>query len=310
MDSGLSSRINLVILDGAHDFRSTFNTGSDEICKQVRLVALFGRDRRVGECLLLREERKSGLRGPISVFDPTRTSRVTFFAPCGGPSNSSKAKGSLIVPPQGANLTTNSVARTGGHMRRREFIGHLSVIGAAAASTLFGQGSSAQSVPKRPLIAWAGAAPPGVKTPQFIVDLTFGNFVKGLLEFGYEQGRNIDIIRRTDIFRDRVPSIEEMVALVKPDIIAAPATLEAVAARKATSTIPIVCAALAEAVHLGLIASEARPGGNVTGIEPYIAGLPTKQIELAREIAPTARRVGPRRCCYSSPTAMPGCCCL
>src|SRR6266704_6833846 len=73
MDSGLSSRINLVILDGAHDFRSTFNTGSDEICKQVRLVALFGRDRRVGECLLLREERKSGLRGPISVFDPQRT---------------------------------------------------------------------------------------------------------------------------------------------------------------------------------------------------------------------------------------------
>jgi hypothetical protein len=72
MDSELSSRINLVILDGAHDFRSTFNTGSDEICKQVRLVALFGRDRRVGECLLLREERKSGLRDPISVLAPLR----------------------------------------------------------------------------------------------------------------------------------------------------------------------------------------------------------------------------------------------
>src|SRR3981081_1561746 len=76
MDSGLSSRINLVILDGAHDFRSTFNTGSDEIRKQVRLVALFGRDRRVGECLLLREERKSGLRGRISVFDPKRSWRL------------------------------------------------------------------------------------------------------------------------------------------------------------------------------------------------------------------------------------------
>ena len=58
------------------------------------------------------------------------------------------------------------------------------------------------------------------------------------------------------------------------------------------STIPIVCAALADAVHLGLIASEARPGRNVTGIEPYIAGLPTKQIELAREIVPTAQRIG------------------
>jgi hypothetical protein len=43
-----------------------------------------------------------------------------------------------------------------------------------------------------------------------------------------------------------------------------------------------------DAVHLGLIASEARPGGNVTGIEPYVAGLPAKQMEFAREIAPGA----------------------
>ena len=178
-------------------------------------------------------------------------------------------------------------------MRRREFIGLVSVVGAGAASTLSGRRASAQSVPKPPVIAWAGAPPPGTASPpQFLVDLTFGNFVKGLLEFGYEQGRNVKVIRRTDIFPDRVPTIEEMVALIKPDIIAAPATLEAVAARKATSTIPIVCAALADAVHLGLIVSEARPERNVTGIEPYIAGLPTKQIELAREIAPAARRVG------------------
>jgi putative ABC transport system substrate-binding protein len=45
-------------------------------------------------------------------------------------------------------------------------------------------------------------------------------------------------------------------------------------------------------VHLGLIASEARPGGNVTGIKPYVAGLPAKQMELVREIAPGARQVG------------------
>jgi putative tryptophan/tyrosine transport system substrate-binding protein len=55
---------------------------------------------------------------------------------------------------------------------------------------------------------------------------------------------------------------------------------------------PIVCPALADAVHLGLIASEARPGGNVTGIEPYVAGLPAKQMEVAREIAPRAKRIG------------------
>ena len=44
--------------------------------------------------------------------------------------------------------------------------------------------------------------------------------------------------------------------------------------------------------HLGLVASEARPGGNVTGIEPYVAGLPAKQMEFAREIVPGATRVG------------------
>jgi ABC-type uncharacterized transport system substrate-binding protein len=177
-------------------------------------------------------------------------------------------------------------------LRRREFIGRFGLVGAAAASTLFGRGSIAQSVSKRPLIAWAGAPPPGMQTPRFIVELVFGNFIKGLLEFGYERGRNVDIVVRTDMFPDRVPTIEEMVTLVKPDIIVVPATLEAVAARKATSAIPIVCPALADAVHLGLIASEARPGGNVTGIAPYIAGLPAKQVELAREIAPIARRVG------------------
>jgi putative ABC transport system substrate-binding protein len=180
-------------------------------------------------------------------------------------------------------------------MRRREFIGRFGLIGAAA-STLFGKGSNAQSAPKRPIIAWAGAppagAPAGVNVPQFILDLVFGNFAKGLLEFGYEQGRNVDVIKRFDMFADRVATMEEMVALVKPDIIVAPATLQTIEARKATSTIPIVCGALADAVHLGLIASEARPGGNVTGIEPYISGLPTKQIELVREIVPTARRVG------------------
>ena len=181
-------------------------------------------------------------------------------------------------------------------MRRREFIGRLGLFGAAAGSTFVGQGSNAQSAPKRPIIAWAGAppagAPAGANVPQFILDLVFGNFVKGLSEFGYEQGRNVNVIKRFDMFADRVATMEEMVALVKPDIIIAPATLQAVEARKATSTIPIVCGALADAVHLGLIASEARPGGNVTGIEPYIAGLPTKQIELVREIAPMARRVG------------------
>jgi ABC-type uncharacterized transport system substrate-binding protein len=79
---------------------------------------------------------------------------------------------------------------------------------------------------------------------------------------------------------------------LNPSVILAPASGPAVAARKATAKIPIVTPALADAVHLGLIANEARPGGNVTGISPYVAGLPAKQLELAREVVPGAGHIG------------------
>jgi putative ABC transport system substrate-binding protein len=85
-----------------------------------------------------------------------------------------------------------------------------------------------------------------------------------------------------------LPALAEEIVRLKPDVILAAAVSAAVPARKVTSAIPIVCPALADAVHLGLIVSEARPGGNVTGIEPYVAGLPAKQMELVREIAPGA----------------------
>ena len=65
-----------------------------------------------------------------------------------------------------------------------------------------------------------------------------------------------------------LPSLAEEEVRLNPDVIVATPIDSAVAVRKVTSTIPIVSGALADAVHLGLIASEARPGGNVTGIEP------------------------------------------
>src|SRR5215469_5356695 len=77
-----------------------------------------------------------------------------------------------------------------------------------------------------------------------------------------------------------------------PSVILAPASGPAVAAKNATSSIPIVTPALADAVHLGLIVSESRPGSNVTGIAPYVAGLPAKQMELAREVVPGAVKIG------------------
>src|SRR5262249_38626538 len=91
---------------------------------------------------------------------------------------------------------------------------------------------------------------------------------------------------------DRLPGLAKELVRLKPDVILANAVDSVVAVRKETRTIPIVSPALADAVHLGLIASEARPGGQVTGIEPYVGGLPAKQMELAREIVPRAINIG------------------
>jgi putative tryptophan/tyrosine transport system substrate-binding protein len=166
-------------------------------------------------------------------------------------------------------------------MRRREFV---TLLGAAVAA--WPLAARAQASPKGPTIAWIGTSPQ--LNASFIE-----NFLRGMRELGYAEGRNFEMLYRfTDGYQERLPALTEEVIRMKPDVIVAAAVIYAVAARKETSTIPIVTPALADAVHLGLIASEARPGGNVTGIEPYVAGLPAKQIEFAREIVPGASKVG------------------
>jgi putative ABC transport system substrate-binding protein len=171
-------------------------------------------------------------------------------------------------------------------MRRREFI--TLVASLALPKLILMRSAHAQGSSKRPLVVWLGALPAGPIGRTF-----FDAFVKGMQDQGYVEGRDYDLVRRlADGVLDRLPTILAEVIQLKPAVILAPATLEAVAARRATTTIPIVCAALADAVHLGLIATEARPGGNVTGIEPYIRGLPAKQIDLARELVPSARKIG------------------
>jgi len=174
----------------------------------------------------------------------------------------------------------------GDSMRRRDFI--IILGGMAATQAIKPDAVRAETSPKRPIIG----------IPTFFAPSKIGYsfraaFEQGLKDLGYVLDRDLDMqFRSAGGDWDRLPAVEEEVLQLKPHVIYAFATLEAVAARKATSTIPIVCAALADAVHLGLIASEARPGGNVTGIEPYVAGLPAKLIELAREIVPRASTVG------------------
>jgi putative ABC transport system substrate-binding protein len=90
-----------------------------------------------------------------------------------------------------------------------------------------------------------------------------------------------------------MPRLAAELAALKPNVFIAPASTQAVVVKKVVATtIPIVVPVLADPVGLGLVASEARPGGNLTGIAPYVKGLPAKQLELAREIVPGATRIG------------------
>src|SRR5262249_59131060 len=117
-------------------------------------------------------------------------------------------------------------------------------------------------------------------------------FLRGLKELGYEEGQNIDIeYRFAELHVERLPALAAELVALKPSLIVGAAVDATVVARNATRTIPIVSPALADPINLGLVVSIARPGGNVTGIMPYIDGLPAKQLEIAREIVPGARRV-------------------
>jgi len=166
-------------------------------------------------------------------------------------------------------------------MKRRRFI---TLIGSAAAAWPI---SVLAQVPhKRPLLAWITGTTRASTTG-------LAPFLKGMRELGYVEGSNFEMMYRfSDGYADRIPSLAEEVVQLKPDVILATAADTAVAVRKLTSTIPIVTGALADPVELGLIVSEARPGGNVTGIEPYVKGLPAKQMELAREVVPGANKIG------------------
>jgi putative tryptophan/tyrosine transport system substrate-binding protein len=168
-------------------------------------------------------------------------------------------------------------------LKRREFI--VLFTGAVTWSSV----GAAQIARKKPII---GVIVQG--TPAQTNGLRFRQaFFDGLRELGYLEGRDFDIVTRSaDLTSDLRKAAEELVRL-KPDVIFAAAAANALAAKQATSTIPIVVGALGNPVALGLSATDSRrPTGNLTGIMPYVRGLPAKQLELAREVVPGARKIG------------------
>jgi putative ABC transport system substrate-binding protein len=145
----------------------------------------------------------------------------------------------------------------------------------------------AQPAPSRPQIVYLAGG------DQATASRYIGSLQQGLRELGYTDGGNIDFAARfANGYVERLPGLAEEVVGLNPAIIVAAGVDATVAARKTTSTIPIVAPVLANPVQLGLVASQNHPGGNVTGIMPYVEGLPGKQMEFAREIVPGARVVG------------------
>ena len=118
-------------------------------------------------------------------------------------------------------------------------------------------------------------------------------FKQGLHELGWVEGQNIVIDFRSAEGRfDRLPDLAAELVRLKVDVIVAWATPVAVAAKNATGTIPIVMLAVGNPVELGLIASLARPGGNVTGLS-FSVGMDTfgKGLELLKDALPKVQRV-------------------
>ena len=115
---------------------------------------------------------------------------------------------------------------------------------------------------------------------------------QGLRELGYVEGRNIRIEFRTaQGHNERLPSLAQELVELKADVIVVGSTLATQAAQRATSTIPIVMATVADPVGSGLVASLAHPGGNVTGLSSMTAELSAKRLQLLKEAIPRLTRV-------------------
>jgi putative tryptophan/tyrosine transport system substrate-binding protein len=165
-------------------------------------------------------------------------------------------------------------------VKRREFI---TLIGGAVAA--WPLGARTQQPPK-PTIGYLG---PNTRS---LDGQRLAAFLERLRDLGWIEGRTIDIEYRWAEGRtERLAEFAAEFVRLKVDVIVTSATPPVLAAKKATSVIPIVFAAVGDPVGTGLVTSLARPGGNVTGLSLQATDLAGKRLELLREVLPGLRRL-------------------
>jgi putative ABC transport system substrate-binding protein len=167
-------------------------------------------------------------------------------------------------------------------MRRREFI---ALLGGAAACPL--AASAQQRAPKRYRIGVLETVSATLNAANLEA------FRKGLKDLGYIEGKTYVIeYRSADGDAARFPRLVAELVRLPVDIIVTRGTPAAQAAQDATSTIPVVMAAIGEPLGVGVVDSLARPGGNITGFSAFVTELAGKRVELAKEMFPGRLRVG------------------
>jgi putative ABC transport system substrate-binding protein len=165
-------------------------------------------------------------------------------------------------------------------MRRRELI---TLLGGAAAWPL---AASAQQAGRTYRIGFLTAGTSGART--FLLPF----FVEALQQLGWIEGKNIVFeYRYAENRLDRLPDLAAELVRLRVDVIVTEGTLAPIAAKRATTAIPIVMTSGGDPLGSGLVASLARPGGNVTGMSMMVPDLAGKRLELLKELLPQVSRV-------------------